>query len=102
MHQPDYRNLVAFLKAMEFSTLTRRIAEAAEIDASQVEADARLSSGAANSIPPLQGEGGGASATPGGVAASKTPTRPASPSTLPLSGGGMKSAQADLSPQGSR
>ena len=30
VHEPDYRNLIAFLKAMEFSTLTKRVAEAAE------------------------------------------------------------------------
>ncbi len=46
VHEPDYRKLVAFLKAMEFSTLTRRVAEAAEIDIAQVEADAKLVSGA--------------------------------------------------------
>ncbi len=39
VHEPDYKNLIAFLKAMEFSTLTRRVAEAADIDASQIEAD---------------------------------------------------------------
>jgi DNA polymerase-1 len=105
VHQPDYRKLVAFLKAMEFSTLTRRIAEAAEIDASQVEPDARLSSGVASSIPPLQAEGGDAPAAPGGVAADETPTRTASPSTLPLSGGGMKNDRkaggSDRAEQGS-
>jgi DNA polymerase-1 len=45
VHAPDYRNLIAFLKAMEFSTLTRRIAEIAEIDASSVAPAARLKSG---------------------------------------------------------
>ena len=34
--------LIAFLKAMEFSTLTRRIAEKTGIDASAIEADAKL------------------------------------------------------------
>ena len=34
MHEPDYKNLIAFLKAMEFNTITRRVAEKAEIDAS--------------------------------------------------------------------
>ncbi len=33
VHEPDYKNLVAFLKAMEFSTLTRRVAEKSGIDA---------------------------------------------------------------------
>jgi DNA polymerase-1 len=56
VHEPDYRHLVAFLKAMEFSTLTRRIAEKSGIDAGAVEADARLSSGATGSAsrPPIQ------------------------------------------------
>ena len=27
MHEPDYKHLIAFLKAMEFNTLTRRVAE---------------------------------------------------------------------------
>ena len=27
VHEPDYKNLIAFLKAMEFNTLTRRVAE---------------------------------------------------------------------------
>ncbi len=44
VHEPDYKNLIAFLKAMEFSTLTRRVAEAAEIDPSEIEADAKLTS----------------------------------------------------------
>ncbi len=46
VHEPDYKHLIAFLKAMEFNTITRRVAEKAEIDASQVEADAKLVSGA--------------------------------------------------------
>ena len=27
VHEPDYKNLIAFLKAMEFNTITRRVAE---------------------------------------------------------------------------
>jgi DNA polymerase-1 len=71
VHEPDYKHLIAFLKAMEFNTITRRVAEKAEIDASQVEADAKLAS---SSIPPLQGEGGAASAAPGGVTRRLVPT----------------------------
>ncbi len=59
---PDPRNLIAFLKAMEFNTVTRRVAEAYEADASAIDADAALSvrgagtgwgtgEGAANSAP---------------------------------------------------
>src|SRR5690348_13742276 len=39
VHEPDARKLIAFLKAMEFSTLTKRVAEYSEIDASEVSAD---------------------------------------------------------------
>ena len=40
VHDPDYRRLVGFLKAMEFSTLTRRVAEKSGIDANEIEASA--------------------------------------------------------------
>src|SRR5271168_3144575 len=45
VHEPDPRKLIAFLKAMEFSTLTRRVAEYSHIDPADVEADARNKSG---------------------------------------------------------
>ena len=45
VHEPDARKLIAFLKAMEFSTLTRRVAEYSQIDPSDVEADAGNKSG---------------------------------------------------------
>ena len=46
VHEPDARKLIAFLKAMEFSTLTRRVAEYSQIDPADVEADAGNKSGA--------------------------------------------------------
>ena len=46
VHEPDARKLIAFLKAMEFSTLTRRVAEYSQIDPSDVEPDAGNKSGA--------------------------------------------------------
>ncbi len=39
VHEPDARKLVAFLKAMEFSGLTKRVAEYSQIDPSAVTAD---------------------------------------------------------------
>jgi DNA polymerase-1 len=56
VHEPDYKNLIAFLKAMEFNTLTRRVAEKGGINAGEVEPDARLVSGeiALTSPPPPQ------------------------------------------------
>src|SRR5476651_906605 len=53
VHEPDYKNLIAFLKAMEFSTITRRVAEKSGIDASAVEADAKLTSGSSPAAAPL-------------------------------------------------
>ncbi len=63
VHEPDARKLIAFLKAMEFATLTRRVAEYSQIDPSDVEADERNSSGAtgksAGSSPPPPRVAGG-------------------------------------------
>ncbi len=51
VHEPDARKLIAFLKAMEFSTLTRRVAEYSQIDPSDVEADGKNSSGTSGRSP---------------------------------------------------
>src|ERR1700751_6013462 len=40
VHEPDARRLIAFLKAMEFSSLTKRVAEYSQIDPSDVSAAA--------------------------------------------------------------
>jgi len=45
VHEPDYKRLIAFLKAMEFNALTRRVAEFAAIDAGEIAPDARLGAG---------------------------------------------------------
>src|SRR5215471_8351930 len=47
VHEPDYKHLIAFLKAMEFTTLTRRVAEFSGVDAGAIESDDRLKAGAA-------------------------------------------------------
>src|SRR3954469_4894827 len=67
VHEPDYKLLVAFLKAMEFSTLTRRVAEFSGIDASQIEPDETMRGASASPLfdaagtavrpSPLEGEG---------------------------------------------
>ncbi len=88
VHEPDYKHLIAFLKAMEFSTITRRIAEKTGIDASSIEADALLASGSAASTepspPPPAGEVGARSAPGGGTADLFAPP----PHPSPASGGG--------------
>ena len=45
VHEPDARKLIAFLKAMEFSTLTRRVAEYSQIDPADIAADEQMKSG---------------------------------------------------------
>lgn len=47
LNQPDPARLVAFLKAMEFTTITKRVAEAYEADVAAVEADPDLAPGGA-------------------------------------------------------
>src|SRR3978361_2237547 len=51
VHEPDARKLIAFLKAMEFSTLTRRVADYSQIDPSDVEAAAGNKSAASTTAP---------------------------------------------------
>jgi len=61
VHEPDARKLIAFLKAMEFSTLTRRVADYSQIDPGDVEADAGNKSGAKGAAPaPAKATSGGA------------------------------------------
>jgi DNA polymerase I len=95
VHEPDHKRLIAFLKAMEFNALTRRVAEFAQLDAGAITPDARLSGKGALSPSPLTGEGG----EPAGVP--KTPKRgepgEAAQSRLPLTG---PARPADLSRQG--
>ncbi len=70
VHEPDYRRLIGFLKAMEFSGLTRRVADASAIDPAKVDPDPRLR--AESAMLPLEGQAGAAAAVPGGLGA---PTR---------------------------
>lgn len=42
VHEPDPKRLVAFLKAMDFTTLTRRVAEAYALNVGDIEPDQRL------------------------------------------------------------
>jgi len=94
VHEPNYKHLIAFLKAMEFNTITRRIAEKSGIDAAQIEADAKLSS----SPPPLAGEVArrspkGEGAAGGGTGELFAPP----PQPSPASGGGRPSGKGGAS-----
>src|SRR6478609_10416831 len=86
VHEPDARKLIAFLKAMEFSTLTRRVAEYSHVDPADVEADAGNKSGASVFAVPPSGE------KPEGYSEGATLfDAPGSPSAVPSSKG--KAAQ---------
>ncbi len=81
VQEPDARKLIAFLKAMEFSTLTRRVADYSQIDPSDVEADAGNKSGSrgASSLPlPLAGEASGGLFADSARGDAPTPPSPAS------------------------
>jgi DNA polymerase-1 len=104
VHEPDARKLIAFLKAMEFSTLTRRVAEYSQIDPSDVEADAGNKSGGASSPLPLAKEVGSRSDPGGGLfddfASGDTPTPPSPASgrgsALPNKSGDRQDKSAGL------
>src|SRR6266699_1747618 len=78
VHEPDYRRLIAFLKAMEFATLTRRVVEFSGIDAGEIEPTAEPPS----NDKPRKAVSAAAPRT------TATATQGASP-TLPLTGGGL-------------
>lgn len=95
VHEPDSKRLIAFLKAMEFSTLTRRVAEYAEIDAAEIAPDERLkATGASTSPPPPAGEGQREGAS--GEAQTSPSSRVASRSDLPLKGEGERNSPRTL------
>jgi DNA polymerase I len=72
VHDPDARHLIAFLKAMEFSTLTRRVAEFSGVDPAAVEAEGTVKAGGVASPQRVEAPGGSgqaqlALALPGGT-----------------------------------
>jgi DNA polymerase I len=104
VREPDARKLIAFLKAMEFSTLTRRVAEYSQINPADIEADAGNQTRDSSSPLPLAGEAGsqsdpgagarpdkGASAQSTDAAANKA-DKASSPKGSPIS---LATARAD-------
>ncbi len=55
VHEPDHKRLIAFLKAMEFNSLTRRVAEFAGIDTTDIAPEARLGGKGAAFAAPIAG-----------------------------------------------
>ena len=58
VHEPNYKNLIVFLKKMGFKTLTQRVADASGIDAAQVEPGSSATPAAASQASPVQGTPG--------------------------------------------
>jgi DNA polymerase I len=100
VHEPDHKRLIAFLKAMEFNSLTRRVAEFSDIEANEIDPDPKYVAGAKPSPP--AGEDGAAQRAAAGEGTSKAPqlplTRPAQPADLSRNGRG-KEANGALTPQ---
>jgi DNA polymerase-1 len=98
VHEPDHKRLIAFLKAMEFSSLTRRVAEYSSIDVAEIEPDAKLAVRGAALPLPLAEEDDAQSAS--GAGTSAAPSKPAPSPPSPASGGGRPSAaNGKLTPQ---
>lgn len=85
VHDPDARHLIAFLKAMEFTTLTKRVADYAEVNAAEISADSGLKSAtapAAEAEPLLPLDGGGKPATTPAPSPAKAPAGALTPQML--------------------
>jgi DNA polymerase-1 len=101
VHEPDARKLIAFLKAMEFSTLTRRVAEYSQVDPADVEADPGNKSGASVFAVPPSGqkpEGYSEGATLFDAPGSSSAPRPGKAGAAPGSGADKQDKAA--SPKG--
>ena len=84
VHELDYKRLVAFLKAMEFNSLLRRVAEFSGVDAAEIAPSAGLSGYSPSATTPSA-----ASQEGGAVRRSAPADGTQAALQLPLKGGGM-------------
>ncbi|MDQ0301941.1 DNA polymerase I [Ancylobacter polymorphus] len=100
--EPSATRLVAFLKAMEFATLTRRVAEAYEVDVAAIDPDPGLRAGASSLMAGLDpatqtaeaaGDGLGPRVTPGDEGAPM-----GEPGFTPLALAAARQAEATATP----
>ena len=106
VHEPDNKRLIAFLKAMEFNSLMRRVAEFSELDAGEIEPEARLAGHhrSASDAPASSSVGDdGETRRTGQAGGSATPQlplgRPTQPGDLSRKGKGEAPAHAPLTPK---
>ena len=99
VHDPDAPGLIAFLKAMEFNSVTRRVAEAYGLDSAKIEADAGLAAPGAGlgwadvaAAAPLPAGKAGSEAAPD---ASRTPPLAAASPTGSLNPAALAAARRD-------
>jgi DNA polymerase-1 len=98
VHEPDARKLIAFLKAMEFSTLTRRVAEYSQLDPSDVDAASDLKSPfASGGLPPDSPQVASLGGEPDDAA--RGTQLSVRPGQLPLEGGGGQKPVALARPE---
>src|SRR5262249_5153783 len=100
VHEPDYKRLIAFLKAMEFNSLTRRVAEFSGVDAAEIEPASALAGGADRPRPSREAASESKPATTRGSAAPELPRgRPPQPGDASRKGRDEASDYPVLSPQ---
>ncbi len=92
VHEPDYKALIAFLKAMEFNSLTRRVGEFSSVDVAEIEPASQLSGGQ-----PARPSSNGKSEL--GAAPQLALERPAQPGDLSRQGRPELPSTAVLTPQ---
>lgn len=94
LNQPDPAKLIAFLKAMEFTTITKRAAEAYEADVGAIEADPDLAPGGARAaaLKALYAETDAPVAGAGELAATAPVANGAAPAASPAADGWLRPA----------
>jgi len=97
VHEPGYKRLIAFLKAMEFNSLTRRVAEFADIDPGAIDPDESLAGSSFSSPREAAGRVAANEMSGGAEGVAKAPPTPdLFPSPAARTGGGETPA---LTPQ---
>jgi DNA polymerase I len=98
VHEPDHKRLIAFLKAMEFNGLMRRVAEFSALDPGAIEAEARFAGHSAQFPSPEAAGRVAANNESGGVGGEVEgpPTPDPSPPRAARAGGGEARSSAEL------
>jgi DNA polymerase I len=103
VHEPDHKRLIAFLKAMEFNSLTRRVAEFADIDAGAIEPDADFLAGGSAKKTKAQDDKGSALElpldAPSAPAKAGSNGKPARPAESKLTPQALAAARLDIAHQ---